>query len=174
VVRSAGNPMALVPAIRSQIGSVDPDEPIFDIATEAKVIHDSVLGLSYVAVMLMVMGGMALLLAALGVYGVMAYAVAERTHEIGIRMAVGAQQRDVLGMLLKRGAILTGAGVLIGLPVALALAKLLASLLFGVSATDFFIFCFGTLALAGIAMVACYVPALRAMRMDPLAALRYE
>lgn len=174
VVRSAGNPMALVPAIRSQIGSVDPDEPIFDIATEAKVIHDSVLGLSYVAVMLLVMGGMALLLAALGVYGVMAYAVAERTHEIGIRMALGAQEGDVLGMLLKRGAILTGAGVLIGLPAALALAKLLASLLFGVSATDLFIFCFGTVVLAAIAMLACYMPARRAMRMDPLAALRYE
>jgi putative ABC transport system permease protein len=174
VMRSASDPMTLVPAIRSQIASVDPDQPIFDIATEAKVIHDSVTGLSYVAVMLSVMGAMALLLAALGVYGVMAYAVAERTHEIGIRMALGAERRDVLGMLVRRGAILTGLGVLIGLPAALALAKLLASLLFGVGATDLLIFCVGTLALAGIAMLACYVPARRAMRMDPLAALRYE
>jgi putative ABC transport system permease protein len=174
VVRSAGDPMALVPAIRSEIATVDPDQPIFDIATEAKVIHDSVLGLSYVAVMLMVMGGMALLLAGVGVYGVMSNAVTERTHEIGVRMALGARHEEILGMLLKRGIILTGVGFLIGLPMALALAKLLASLLFGVGATDLFIFGLGTFVLAAIALLACYIPARRAMRLDPLAALRYE
>jgi putative ABC transport system permease protein len=124
--------------------------------------------------MLMVMGGIALLLAALGVYGVMAYTVTERMHEIGVRLALGAQQTDVLGMLLKRGAILTGIGFLLGLPLSLALAKLLASLLFGVSATDLFIFGFGTFALGIIALLACYVPARRAKNMDPLVALRYE
>lgn len=174
VVRSVGDPMALVPAIRSEIASVDPDQPIFDIATEAKVIHDSVLGLSYVAVMLLAMGGMALLLAAVGVYGVMSYAVTERTHEIGVRMALGARHQEILGMLLKRGIILTGAGFLIGLPMAVALAKLLASLLFGVSAMDLFTFGLGTFVLAAIAMLACYIPARRAMRLDPMAALRYE
>jgi putative ABC transport system permease protein len=174
VVRSAGDPMALVPAIRSEIGSVDPDQPISDIATEAKVIHDSVLGLSYVAVMLLVMGGMALLLAAVGVYGVMSYAVTERTHEIGVRMALGARHQQILGMLLKRGIFLTGVGFLIGLPMALALANLLASLLYGVSAMDLSIFGLGTFVLAAIAMLACYIPARRAMRVDPIIALRYE
>lgn len=174
VIRTAGDPMGLVPAVRSEIASVDPDQPVFDIQTEAKLIQNSVIGLSYVANSLLIVGGMALLLAALGVYGVMAYAVTERTHEIGIRMALGAQKRDILGMLLTRGAILTCAGVLIGLPIALALAQLLASVLFGVVATDLFIFCFGTFVLSGIAMLACYVPACHAVRMDPLTALRYE
>jgi putative ABC transport system permease protein len=174
VIRTLDDPTGFIPAVRGQIASVDPDQPVFDIATEAKVIHDSVLGLSYVAVMLMVMGGIALLLAAVGVYGVMAYTVTERMHEIGVRLALGAQQNDVLGMLLKRGALLTGVGFLLGLPLSLALAKLLASLLFGVSAADLFIFGFGTFTLGTIALLACYVPARRAKNMDPLVALRYE
>jgi putative ABC transport system permease protein len=173
-IRTTGDPRAIIPEVRTSVASVDPDQPLFEILSEATVIHNSLVGLYYVAVMLLAMGGMALLLSAVGVYGVMSYAVAEQTHEVGVRMALGAQRRDILVMVFKRAALLTGVGFLIGLPMALALARLLASLLFGVSAADLFIFGLGTFVLAAIAMLACYIPARRAMRLDPMVALRYE
>lgn len=124
--------------------------------------------------MLGVIGVMGLVLSAVGVYGVMAYAVAERTREFGIRLALGAMTGEVLKLVLRRGALLTLTGLGIGLPGALALARLLASLLYGVSAGDAPTFVGISALLAGVAALACYLPARRAARTDPLVALRYE
>jgi putative ABC transport system permease protein len=173
-IRTEGDPMALTPAVRSQIASVDPEQPVFNVETLEKVISNQVLGLSYVAVMLSVLGIIALILASIGVYGVMAYSVTERTHEIGVRIALGAQRRDVLRLVLGRGVILTSLGMAIGLPLSLALARLVASLFFGVGASDMITFGGVTLLMTGIALLACYVPARQAMRVDPILALRHE
>jgi putative ABC transport system permease protein len=173
-IRTEGDPMALAPAVRSRIASVDPEQPIFNVETLEKVISNQVVGLSYVAVMLSVLGIIALILASIGVYGVMAYSVTERTHEIGVRMALGAQRRDVLRLVLGRGVILTSLGMAIGLPLSLALARLVASLFFGVGASDMVTFGGVTLLMTGIALLACYVPARQAMRVDPILALRHE
>jgi ABC-type antimicrobial peptide transport system permease subunit len=138
------------------------------------VFSDNVLGLSYVAVMLSVMGVVALVLASVGVYGVMAYSVAERTPEIGVRVAMGAQPRDVLRLIMSRGIMITSFGLLIGLPLAWGLAQLMASLLYGVSAGDLVTFAGITLLMCAITSVACYVPTRKAMSVDPIIALRYE
>ena len=173
-VQAAGNPLTLAGSVRAQMAKIDPDMPISNIRTLQKVIHDQLIGLSYVAVMLTVLGIMALVLASVGVYGVMAYSVTERTHEIGIRMALGAQRSDVLGLLLTRGVLMTLIGLLVGVPTAWALARFLAGLLFGVSATDLATFGGITVLMAGVTLLACYVPARKAMRVDPMVALRHE
>jgi putative ABC transport system permease protein len=160
--------------VRRAIDAVDPDQPIDEVWTLEKVISNQVLGLSYVAVMLSALGVIALVLASIGVYGVMAYTVSERTHEIGVRLALGAQRRDVMNLVLSRGVILAAIGLLIGLPVSVALAQLLAGVIFGVSAGDVTTFAGVTLLLCVITMLACYIPARRAMRVDPIVALRYE
>ncbi|MGH9747204.1 MAG: ABC transporter permease [Candidatus Acidiferrales bacterium] len=173
-VRAQGDPRALIPAVRAGIATVDPDQPIFDIKTLDRVISESVVGLSYVAVMMGALGLIALVLAAVGVYGVMAYAVVERTHEFGVRLTLGAQPKEILHLVLSRGLLLLGLGMAIGLPISYGLARLLSSLIFGVSSTDAGIFSAITLFLAAIALAACYIPARRAMRVDPMVALRYE
>jgi putative ABC transport system permease protein len=121
-----------------------------------------------------VLGFMGLVLSAVGVAGVMAYSVTQRTHEIGVRMALGAQSRDVLRLFVTGGLALMGIGIAVGLPAAYALARLLASLLYGVSAADLSSFTLGTLLLSIVVVIACYIPARRATRVDPLVALRYE
>jgi putative ABC transport system permease protein len=165
---------ALAAAVRSQIAAVDPEQPIYDVKTLAVVFHHEMVGLAYVSVMLAVLGGIALVLASVGVYALMAFAVTERTHEIGIRMALGAQPRNVLGLVLRRGVLLTLGGMVLGLVGAQALARVLAGLIFGVSATDPLTFAGVPLLLAAVAFVACYIPARRATRVDPMVALRYE
>jgi putative ABC transport system permease protein len=174
VIRTQGDPASLAAAIHSQIANVDPDQPVSEIMTEQKVISNQLIGFSYVAVMLSVLGIMALLLAVVGVYGVMAYAVTERTHEIGVRMALGAQSRDVLRLILSRGLMITGVGLLIGLPVSWFMARFLAGVIFGVSATDLATFGGITFLMCFITLIACYIPARRAMQLDPIIALRYE
>jgi putative ABC transport system permease protein len=173
-VRAQGDPRSIVPAARASIASIDPNLPIFEIKTLDRVIAESVVGLSYVAVMMGALGLIALVLAAMGVYGVMAYAVVERTHEIGVRLALGAQPREIMKLVLLRGVFLLGLGMAIGLPISYALARLLASLIFGVSATDAGIFSTITIFLTVISLAACYIPARRAMSVDPMVALRYE
>jgi putative ABC transport system permease protein len=131
-------------------------------------------GIAYVAAMMAILGLIALVLASVGIYGVMSYSVGERTHEIGVRMAMGASSNDVQKLILGNGMFLTVVGMAIGLPLALGLAYALSSLLFGVKVADPFAFVGLPLLLAGVATVACYLPARRAVRMDPLTALRYE
>ena len=136
LLRARGDLLHLTGAARDAIASVDPDQPIFEIRTMNKVVHDSVIGLAYIAAILAGAGILALVLAAVGVYGVMAYLVGERVHEIGIRMALGATPGNVVGMVLRRGLTMTCIGITIGLPGSYALANVLASLFYGVRATD--------------------------------------
>jgi putative ABC transport system permease protein len=173
-IRTDGDPSTFAPAVHTQIQSIDPDQPLSEIYTLEKVISNQLLGFSYVAAILSVLGIIALVLASVGVYGVMAYSVSERTHEIGVRMALGAQQREVLRLVLTRGLIITAIGLLLGLPAAWGLARLLAGIFFGVSATDFTTFGGITFLMASITLLACYVPARRAMRVDPIIALRHD
>src|SRR6266850_1785818 len=174
VLRTGGEPLSFVPAARSQVAAVDPDLSLFNIKTLDKVISDSVVGIAYVAVMMGVLGMIALVLAAVGVYGVMSNAVSERTNEIGIRMAMGATANDIQKLVLGKGALLTLIGMGIGLPVAFLLANALSSLLFGVKAADPVAFIVLPLVLAAVATLASYLPARRAVRVDPITALRYE
>jgi len=124
--------------------------------------------------MLAVLGGIAILLSAAGIYGLMAYTVVERTREIGIRLALGAERKDVLRMLARRGLFLTLAGLVIGLAISIPLARVLASLIYGVSASDGTAFGATAFLLAAVALLACYIPARRAMKVDPIIALRQE
>jgi putative ABC transport system permease protein len=174
VLRTGGDPLSLVPAVRGQIGAVDPDLSLFNIKPLDQVISDSIVGIAYVAVMMGVLGIIALVLASVGVYGVMSYAVSERTNEIGIRMAMGATANDIQRMVLGKGTLLTLIGMGIGLPAAFALANALSSLLFGVKAADPIAFIAIPLVLAAVATLASYLPARRAVRVDPITALRYE
>ena len=174
VLRTGEEPLSFVPAARSQVAAVDPDLSLFNIKALDKVISDSVVGIAYVAVMMGVLGIIALVLAAVGVYGVMSNAVSERTNEIGIRMAMGATANDIQKLVLGKGALLTLIGTGIGLPVAFLLANALSSLLFGVKAADPVAFIVLPLVLAAVATLASYLPARRAVRVDPITALRYE
>jgi putative ABC transport system permease protein len=173
-LRVGANPLAAAESARAEVAAVDPDMPIFDVKTHAQVIHESVTGVTYVAVMMSVLGVIALTLASVGLYGVMAYAVTERTHEIGVRMALGAQRSDVLRLMLARGLTLTAIGLAIGLGLSYALARMLSNLIVGVSATD--VMTFGSVMglLAFVALSASYIPARRATQVDPLIALRHE
>ena len=174
VLRTSGDPLSFVPAVRSQVAAVDPDLSLFNIKPLDRVISDSVVGIAYVAVMMGVLGIIALVLAAVGVYGVMSNAVSERINEIGIRMAMGASPNDIQKLVLGKGAILTLIGMGIGLPVAFLLANALSGLLFGVKAADPVAFIALPLVLAAVATLASYLPARRAVRVDPITALRYE
>jgi putative ABC transport system permease protein len=173
-VRTAGDPMALAPAVTAAIRSVDPEQPITDLRSMEKQIHNRAIGLNYMAALMGVFGGIALLLSAIGVYGVMSYLVSEQTHEIGVRVALGAARGSVLRMILRRGLMTTGAGLAVGLPLAYAFARLMESLVFGVAATDPVTFISIPLALVMAAALAVYIPARRAMNIDPIVALRYE
>jgi putative ABC transport system permease protein len=174
VLRTGGDPLSLVHEVRSQVAAVDPELSLYNIKPLDKVISDSIVGIAYVAVMMGVLGIIALVLASVGVYGVMSYAVSERTNEIGIRMAMGATSGDIQRMVLGKGTLLTVIGMGIGIPVAFALANALSGLLFGVKAADPVAFIVLPLVLAAVATLASYLPARRAVRVDPITALRYE
>ncbi len=174
ILRTQGDPKTFIPAVRAEIAAVDPDLPLFDVMPFDKLITNSIVGIAYVAALMGILGLIALALASVGIYGVMSYSVGERTHEIGVRMAMGATSNDIQRLILRNGMFLTLVGMAIGLPMALGIAYALSSLLFGVKAADPFAFVGLPLLLAAVATVACYLPARRAVRMDPLTALRYE
>jgi putative ABC transport system permease protein len=174
ILRTTGDPMAAAGAVRQAVAKVDRDQPVFLMLTLEQVIRQNLTGLYYVAWMLAITGAIALVLSCVGVYGLMSYAVAERTHEIGIRIALGADQTDVLGLVARRGLLLTGIGLAIGLAGAFAASRALSGFIFGVSSTDGSIFGGVSLVLMTVAMAACYLPVRRAMRVDPVDALRSE
>jgi putative ABC transport system permease protein len=175
ILRSSGqDPAQFAPAVRSTIAALDPNIPLYNIKPFDRLIIESIVGMAYVATIMAVLGVIALVLASVGVYGVMSYVVSERTHEIGIRMSLGAETRDILSLVLRNGLLLTALGLLIGFPVALLMARALAGLFFGVEPTDPIALVGVPLLLAAVAALACYLPARRASRVDPLQALRYE
>jgi putative ABC transport system permease protein len=160
--------------VQAQIRSIDSELPIFEVKTLSDAIHESVVGLGYTADMMAGLGVIALAIALAGVYGVMSYAVAERTHEIGVRLSLGAQRHDVFWLVSRRALFLTAAGLAAGLPLSVWLAHLLTGLIYGTSALDPATFIAIPALLCGVALVACYIPARRAIEVDPMVALRYE
>jgi len=174
VLRTSGDPLKFATAARAQVAALDPNLPLYNIKPMDKVITESVVGIAYVAAMMAVLGIIALVLATVGVFGVMSYSVSERAHEIGIRMSMGAQTRDILSLVLRNGMLMTALGLAIGLPVAFVLARGLAGLLYGVQAADPTAFIGLPLVLLAVAALACYLPARRASHLDPLRALRHE
>ena len=174
VARTTTDPASAAAAIAQEIHTVDPGVPVFDIQTMQERLHGSLARQRFAMAMLGGFAGFALLLAAVGVYGVMSYLVTQGTHDLGVRMALGAQRSNILGLVVRQGMLLAAAGIVVGLIGAFALTRLMAALLFGVSATDVATFSGVTMFLAAIAFVASYVPAQRATQVDPLVALRYE
>jgi putative ABC transport system permease protein len=175
VVRTTSTtPAALASAVRGAVLALDKDQPVFNIKTMEDIVAASFADRRISMLLFSGFAGLALLLAALGVYGVISYSIAQRTHEIGLRMALGAQRRDVLILVLRQGMSLVLVGVCIGLVSAFALTRVMASLLYEVSATDPVTFAGVALLLSAVALLACLIPARRAMRVDPMVALRYE
>ena len=174
VLRTDGDPAAIGPAVQREIRALDPNQPVSDVRTLDQVMSEAVSRSRFNTLLLGLFAGLATLLSAVGIFGVMNYSVALRTREIGLRLAIGAQPRQVLLLVLKQGMILTVVGVGLGLLAAFALTRLLTGLLFGVEAVDATTFTTISLLLVIVSLLACYLPARRAMRIDPMTALRYE
>jgi len=173
-LRSSLDPAALVAAVRREVQAIDPNQPVSDVRTMNETIAQSVASRRLSMMLFSLFAVVALVLTIVGIYGVVAYGVTLRTHEIGIRMALGAERRDVLKLVISQGMTMASVGVAIGLVVSFAMTRLMETLLFEVSATDFATFAVIGLALAGVVSLACYLPARKAAQVDPMVALRYE
>jgi putative ABC transport system permease protein len=173
-IRTSGDTSNLVGSVRQIIREVDPDQPVSNVATMAELLGEEAAQRRMGMIMLAAFAALALLLASLGIYGVLAYFVTQHTNEIGVRLALGASTRNILFLVLRKGMGLTLLGVLIGVAAALGLTRLMSSLLFGVKAVDPLTFVTVPLLLAGVALLACYLPGRRATKVEPTISLRYE
>ena len=174
VVRTRGDAASLAAQVREAVWAVDKDQPVSNIRTMDQVLAAAISRERFQMLLLSRFAALALVLACVGLYGVISYAVAQRTHEIGVRMALGAQPRDVLALVVRQGMALTFAGLLLGIVGGLAVTRVMSELLFGVTTTDAVTFMSVAGLLVVVAFLACYVPARRATKVDPLTALRYE
>ncbi|HSB11413.1 MAG TPA: ABC transporter permease [Blastocatellia bacterium] len=174
VLRTAGDPSTLAGALRQAVREASADAPVFRVKTMMEVLADSTSQQRFNMSLMTIFAAVALVMAAIGLYGVISYSVTQRTHEIGVRLALGASTGDVLKLVVGQGMLLAGAGVALGLCAAFGLTRLLSTLLFGVSPTDPLTFAVISLILIGVALAACFVPARRATKVDPMVALRYE
>ncbi|MBX3278865.1 MAG: ABC transporter permease [Acidobacteria bacterium] len=174
VVRAQGDPLALAGSVRGAVRELDPAQPVYSVRTMEDVLGLAVADRRLNMLLLGLFAALAMVLAAVGIYGVMSYTVSQSTREIGIRMALGAERRDIVKLIVGQGAMLTGIGIAIGLGASMGLAQLIGSLLYGVSASDPLTYAVMVAALTCVALLACYVPARRATRVDPMIALRSE
>jgi putative ABC transport system permease protein len=174
IAKTSGDPTVLAGYIREAVRNVDANQPVHDLRTMDLLIADSLGPQRFATTLLAAFAGLAILLAAVGLYGLMSYSVAQRTSEIGIRMALGAQRGEVLSMVLRQGTKLAVAGIVAGVVIGLMLTRMMESVLYGVSAADPISFAGAAVLLVLVALVACYLPARRAMKVDPMVALRYE
>ena len=174
VLRTEGDPTAVMSDVRRAVAEIDPREVVYNVQTMDEVVSNSFAARRLSMILLGAFAALALVLACVGIYGVISYLVGQRTHEIGVRMALGAQHRDVLRLVLGQGASMALIGVAIGLVAALGLTRLMSNQLFGVSAHDPLTFAAVAALLIIVAVAACYIPARRAMRVDPMIALRHE
>ncbi|HSH16246.1 MAG TPA: FtsX-like permease family protein [Verrucomicrobiae bacterium] len=174
VVRVTSEPAGMISAVREAVGTVDPNQSLYNVMTMEQRLANTTTSREMNTALLGSFAAVALLLAVVGIYGVMSYAVTQRRREIGVRMALGAQRSDVLGLIIHRGLRLTLLGVVIGLAGALALTRYLSNLLYSVKATDPVTFLGVAVGLTGVAIFACWLPARRAARVDPMEALRNE
>jgi putative ABC transport system permease protein len=172
--RSASDTATVATSVRQQVSTLDAQLPVYDVKTMDQVLHTAVARPRFVTSLLAIFAGVAVLLATVGIYGVMSYTVAQNTREIGIRLALGAQQRDVLKLVVGQGLVLTMLGVMIGLAAAIVLTRLMSNLLYGVTATDPLTFVAVPALLVAVSLLASYLPALRATKVDPMVALRHE
>ena len=174
IVQTAGEPLRMAPAITAQVWAIDKEQPVHDVQAMDHIVDDTISQRRFNMLLLTIFAATALVMAAVGIYGVLAYAVSRRTREIGIRIALGAQTRDVFRLIGREGFVLVLAGIGIGLAGALALTRLMSSLLFGVGPTDAATLAAVPVVLAVVALLACYLPTRRAARVDPTVALRHD
>ena len=174
VVRTARNPTSLIPQIRTEVGAMDKDVPVADLSTLESWVTEAMAPTRFLLALSGTFAGLALVLAAIGLYGVVSFSARQRTREIGVRVALGASDRDVQRLILGQGMIVAAIGIVLGLGASLALTRVVSSYLVGVSATDPVTFIGVPLVLLGVAALASYLPARRAMSIDPISALREE
>jgi ABC-type antimicrobial peptide transport system permease subunit len=174
IIRSSGDRQSIAAAVRNEVMALDRNQPVFNVTSMVAAIGQSVAARRFTMQLLIIFAAVALILASVGIYGVMSYSVTQRRREIGIRMALGARSTDVVRMMVAQGLKLAGAGVVFGLAGAFAVTRLGATLLYGVSATDTPTFISVSIALTSVALIASYVPARRAAKVDPMTVLRSE